>query len=112
MSRIQEPASDRVRIPPQLARRTHRNHFTAMHSGARPEIKHDISALNSLLVVFNHEHGVAALLQIPQGVDESSVITRMQTNRRFVKNVTHAAQIRAELRRQANALRLAARERV
>ena len=39
------------------------------------------------------------------------VVARVQADRRLVEHVAHALQIRAELRRQADALRLAARKR-
>ena len=43
-----------------------------------------------------------------QGFEQPEIVARMQSDGRLVQNVKNAAQIRAELRRQTNALRLAA----
>ena len=41
-----------------------------------------------------------------------AVVARMQSYRRLVEHIAHALQVGAELRRQPDALRLAARQRV
>ena len=46
-----------------------------------------------------------------QRFEQAKIIARMQTDRRLIEHVKHAAQIRAELRRQTNPLRLAAAQR-
>ena len=63
-------------------------------------------------VVLDDEHRVAVLLQVAQRVDQPLVVARMQADRRFVENVAGADQPGADAGRQANALQLAAAERV
>ena len=46
-----------------------------------------------------------------QRVEQDAVVARVQADRRLVEHVAHALQVAAELRRQADALRLAARQR-
>ena len=47
-----------------------------------------------------------------QRADQAVVVALVQADRRFVEHVHHAGQARADLRRQPDALRLAARQRV
>ena len=56
-------------------------------------------------------HAVAEIAQPPQRRDEPQVVALVQADRRLVEHVHHARQLRAELRRQPDALRLAARQR-
>ncbi len=46
-----------------------------------------------------------------QRVEQDAVVARVQADGRLVEHVAHALQVAAELRREADALRLAARER-
>ncbi len=61
--------------------------------------------------MFDHEHGVAAGFELFQRCQQLLVIARVEPDGRFVENVKHAAQVRAQLRRQPNALPLAAGQR-
>ena len=61
--------------------------------------------------MLDHHDGVAEIAQPPQGFEQAIVIARVQADRRFVEHVQHARQRAADLAGQANALRLAARER-
>ena len=60
------------------------------------------------LVVFDHEHGVAARLERAQGVEEALVVAGVQPDGRLVQHVGHAHQAGAELGREPDALGLAA----
>jgi hypothetical protein len=48
----------------------------------------------------------------PIGIQQPSVVALVQADGRLVENVQHADETRPDLRRQANALRLAAGQRL
>ena len=85
--------------------------FAAQPARARAEIDHVIGALDGLGIVLHHQHGVAHVAQLRQGFEQAVVVARMQADGRLVQHVEHAAQLRADLRGQADALRFAAGER-
>ena len=70
-----------------------------------------IGAADRVLVVLDHEQRVALAAELLERVEQHAVVARMQADRRLVEHVADAAQVRAELRRQPDALGLAARER-
>ena len=61
--------------------------------------------------MLNDDDGIVAIAQFAQHGDEPFVVARMEPDGRFVKDIQHARQAAADLRREANALHLAARER-
>ena len=61
--------------------------------------------------MFDDQHGVAQIAQRFEGVEQAAVVARVQADGRLVEHVEHAAQARADLRGQANALRFAAGKR-
>ena len=65
--------------------------------------------LDRVLVVLDDEHGVAEVAQAVQRLDEAVVVALVQADGRLVEHVEHADEARADLRGQADALRLAAR---
>ena len=77
---------------------------------SRPDIDHVISTADGVLVVLDHDDGVAEVAQMFERLDETLVITLMQADGRLVKDVEHAHEARADLRCQADALCLAAGE--
>ena len=79
--------------------------------GARAEVDDVVGRLDGLGVVLDDDDAVAEIAQPPQRRDEAQVVALVQADRRLVEHVHHARQLRAELRRQADALRLAARQR-
>src|SRR6185312_1706925 len=62
-------------------------------------------------VVLDDEDGVAEIAQLLQRIQEARVVALVQADRRLVEDVEHADQRRSDLRGQADALRLAARQR-
>ena len=66
---------------------------------------------HGLLVVLDDEHRVAEVAQAQQRVDEAPVVALVQADAGLVEDVEHADERRADLRGQADALRLAAGER-
>ena len=85
-----------------------RHQFAAQPPRARAQIDHVIGALDGLRIVLHHQHRVAHVAQRGQRVEQPLVVARMQADRRLVEHVQHAAQLRADLRRQPDALRFAA----
>ena len=64
-----------------------------------------------LLVVLDDDHRVAEVAQPHERVDEALVVALVQPDRRLVEHVEHADEPAADLRREPDALRLAAGER-
>ena len=94
-----------------LAQRSLHHHFAAMHSRAGPEIDDVIGATHRLFVVFDDDERVPLLAQRRQRLEQAKIVARMQADGRFVENIKHSAEIRTQLRRQANSLRFSATQR-
>ena len=94
-----------------VAQRSGRHDFAAVNSGARAKIDNVIRAPHRFFVVLDDDERVSFFAQRRQRVEQAQIIARMQTDGRLVEHVKDAAQIRAELRRQANPLRFAAAQR-
>ena len=62
--------------------------------------------------MLDHDHGVAQIAQANQGAQETVVVALMKADRGLVENVHHPDQAGADLAGQADALGLAAGERV
>ena len=68
-----------------------------MRSGAWPKIDHVIRAANRFFVVLDDEHRVTQIAQRGQSIQQAPVVTRMQSDRRFIENIEHAAKLRTDL---------------
>ena len=88
-----------------------RDDVAAEASGARPEVDHVLGAADGVLVVLDHDQRVALGAEARERVEQDLVVARVQADGRLVEDVADAAQVGAQLRREADALRLAARER-
>jgi hypothetical protein len=66
---------------------------------------------DGVFVVLDDEDGVAQVAQLFEGLDEAVVVALMQADGGLVEDVEHAAQARADLRGEADALAFAAGER-
>src|SRR5262245_8474877 len=69
-----------------------------------------VGGADRLLVVLDDEHGVAEVAQAAEGFDEAAVVALVKADARLVEHVDDAAELAAELAREPDALRLAARE--
>ena len=96
---VGEQVLDRARVDHDLA---------AVLAGAGPDVDHVVGDPDGVLVVLDHEHGVAEVAQADEGVDEPLVVALVQADRRLVEHVEHAHQAAADLAGQADALGLAA----
>ena len=80
----------------------------AFAAGTRTKVDQPVGAAHRLLVVLDDDHAVAAVAQLVQGVQQALVVALMQADRRLIQHVSDALQAGADLRRQPDALRLAA----
>ena len=85
--------------------------FAAAHARAGAEVDDVVGRPHRVFVVLDDDHGVAQVAQLRERVEQPVVVARVQADRGLVENVEHADQAAADLPGQANALRLAARER-
>ena len=108
---LQEPAGERGRLLHELLGRAFGDHLAAELARAGAEIDHVLRAADRVLVVLDHDERVALRVELLQRVEQDAVVARVQADRRLVEDVADAAQVGAELRREPDALRLAARER-
>ena len=81
-------------------------------AGARPHVDEPVGGAHHLLVVLDDEHGVAEVAQPLERADQPAVVALVQPDRRLVEDVEDADELRADLRREPEPLRLAARERL
>jgi hypothetical protein len=79
-----------------------------MHAGTGPHVHQMIGAQDRVAVVLHHDDRIAQIAQPPQGGKQAIIVALMQSDGRFVEHVHHAGQARADLAREADALRLAA----
>ena len=82
-----------------------------MHAWSWPHLDDVIGGADRVFVVLDDDDGVADVAQALERRDHLRVVLRVQADARLVEDVEHAHQAGADLRRQPDALRLAARER-
>jgi len=70
-----------------------------------------IRPAHRLLIVLDHNDGIAASLELLKRGEQLLVVPRMEADGRLIEHVKHAAQIRAKLRCEPDALGFAARQR-
>ncbi len=81
-----------------------------MDAGAGAQVDDLIRASHQLVIVFHHEQRVSLFAQRMERLDQSIIVARVQTDAWLVEHVEHTGQVRAELRGEPDALRLAARQ--
>ena len=79
--------------------------------GPGPHLDDVVGGANGVLVVLDHDDGVADVAQAFERGDHLHVVLGMQADAGLVEHVQHAHQARADLRRQPDALRFAAGKR-
>ena len=107
----QVPPRERSGVRRDIARRADGDQVPAGVAGARAQVHDVVGSADGLLVMLHDEHCVPQVSQSPQRLQQAVVVARVQPDGGLVKHVEHPAQPRPDLRRQANALRLAAGER-
>ena len=88
-----------------------RDDVAAEASGAGAEIDDVVGVADGVFVVLDHEHGVAEIAELLERFDEAIVVALVEADGGLVEHVEHAAQPRADLRGEADALAFAAGER-
>src|SRR5205085_5437491 len=89
-----------------------RHYQPATLSTLGPEINDPIGGLDHVEVVLDYQHRVSTIDQSVQHVEQHADVLEMETSRRLVQYIEAATGIAlGKLRRQLDALRLAARQR-
>ena len=96
----------------ELGRRPGVDDLAAVLAGAGADIDQPVRLLDGLLIVFDHDQRVAEVTQVVQRFDQAFVVALVQADGRLVEHVHDADQAGADLRGQADALRLAAGKRL
>ncbi len=105
----EEAAGHRVGLRRQLGRAAFGDQPAAALAGARADVDDVVGAADRVLVVLDDDQRVALVARaLLQRVEQDLVVARVQADRRLVEHVADALQVAAELRREADALRLAA----
>ena len=102
--RVRDPHRRRSAVPS-------RDDVPAVLAGARPDVDDVVGRAHRLLVVLDDDHACCRGRAGAPASDQPLVVALVQADRRLVEDVEHADQRRADLRRQADPLRLAAGER-
>jgi hypothetical protein len=87
------------------------DHVSAQSPCSRSKIENKIGVADGLFIVLDDEHRVAQVAKFFESLNEAVVVALMQADGGLVEDVEDAAQARADLRGEADALALAAGER-
>ena len=104
-------AGEAVGAGHDLVGRALRDDLAAVDAGAGADVDHVVGGADRVLVVLDHDHRVADVAQVLERLEQPRVVALVQADRRLVQHVEHAGQAGADLRGQADALALAARQR-
>ncbi len=85
--------------------------MAAMGAGAGADIEHVIGQPDGVLVMLDHDHGVAEIAQPLEGFQQPRIVALVQADRRLVQHIEHAGQSGADLGGQPDALAFAAGQR-
>ena len=83
-----------------------------MHPGAGADVDDMVGQPNGVFIMLNHQHGVAEVTQTEQCVQQAAIVALVQADGGLIQHVHHADQAGTNLAGQANALSLAAGQRV
>ena len=95
----------------QLVYRALEHDLAAVAARAGANVYDVVSRKHGVLVMLDHDERVAEVAQPPQGRKQLVVVALVQTDGRLIEDIQYAHQGRADLRRQSDALALAARQR-
>ena len=80
-------------------------------TGSGAEVVEAVGSLQDFAVMLDHDDCVAEVSQFDEGVQQPTVVAGMQADGRFVQDLQDAGQCAADLTGEADALRLASRQR-
>ena len=86
------------------------HHVAAVLAGAGAQVHHVVRGQDGLQVVLHHQHGVAQVAHLLEGVQQLLVVPLVQADAGLVQDVHDALELGADLGGQADALALAAAE--
>ena len=86
------------------------DHVAAVLAGAGTHVDDPVGGAHHLLVVLDDDQRVADVAQAYEGPDQARVVALVEADARLIEDVEHAHEAGADLRRQPDALRLAAGE--
>ena len=104
------PVSE-LRRRDEVVDRALRDDLAAVDAGAGADVEHVVGGADGVLVVLDHDHGVAEVAQPLQRLEQPRVVALVQADRGLVEHVEHAGEAGADLRGEPDALALAARQR-
>ena len=104
-------AGERARLAHDVVGRALRDDLAAVDAGAGADVEHMVGGADGVLVVLDHDHGVAEVAQPLERFQEPRIVALVQADRGLVEHVEHAGEPGADLRGEADALALAARQR-
>ncbi len=92
-----DPALADEIMPGQRLRRTHDvvrralgDDVAAMDAGAGADVDDVVGGADRILVMLDHDHGVAEVAQPAQRIEQARVVALVQADRRLVQHVEHA----------------------
>ncbi len=88
-----------------------RDDVAAVDAGAGADVDHMVGDADGVLVMLDHDHGVAEIAQALEGFEQPRVVALVQADGRLVQHIEHAGEAGADLRGEADALALAAGQR-
>ena len=104
-------AGNRFRTGDNIVHRAAGHEMAAVRARSGADVDQKIRRAHRVLVVLDDDQRIAQIAQVFQRLQKPVVVALMQADGRLVENIQHAHQRRADLRRQPDALRLAARKR-
>jgi len=104
-------AGHRGRVAFDLLRCAFGDDGAAMHAGAGADVDDVVGAADGVLVVLDDDHRIADVAQLLERLQQAVVVALVQADRRLIEHVHDAGEAGADLRGEADALRLAAGER-
>ena len=87
------------------------DHVAAVDAGAGADVQHPVGGADGVLVVLDHDHGVAEVAQALERFQKPGIVALVQPDGGLVEHVEHAGQAGADLRGQPDALAFAAGQR-
>jgi hypothetical protein len=102
------PARQRSAVVQDLLQRPLSHDLAPVHAGTRSDFQDMIRGPNGIGVVLDDDHGVTNIAQPLERLDHLDVVLGMQPDAGLVEHVEHSHESGTDLRRQPDALRLAA----
>ena len=68
-----------------------------MLASPRADIDNKVGQLDRILIMFDHNHAVANIAQMFQGIQQAVIVALVQANRGFIQHIHDAGQATADL---------------